>query len=57
MVDIKLYIEQQIAEIEADSRFYYPPASLFSNAPLVVIQTDLKSRHKVLTDILNKLKD
>lgn len=57
MSDIKLYLEQQIAEIESDERFSYPSASMFSNAPLAIIQTDLKSRHKVLTDILNKLKD
>ena len=57
MIDLKEYIEKQISEIESDSRFYYPSVSMFSDVPLAIIQTDLKSRHKVLTDILNKLKE
>lgn len=54
MSELKLYCEQQIAEIESDERFSYPPASLFSNAPLALIQTELKTRHKMLKEILEQ---
>lgn len=45
------WINQQIKTIEEDSRFQATPASLFSNAPLAVIQTELNTQHKLLIKV------
>ena len=49
------WLRAEIKKIEADERFKYPPATVFSNAPLALIQVELKSRHRVLTQVLKKL--
>ena len=36
-------IRARIKELEADERHSYKPASVFSNAPLAIIQTSIKS--------------
>lgn len=36
-------IEAMIAKIESDERYRYPPADVFSNAPLALIQVELKA--------------
>ena len=46
-------IDERIAEIKRDERLGYPPASVFENAPLALIQSSLKAR----IDELERLKD
>jgi len=41
-------IETMIARIEADKRNSYPPASTFENAPLALIQVELKAQVSAL---------
>ncbi|QMS78789.1 hypothetical protein [Aeromonas veronii] len=41
-------IRNKIAELEADERLHYPAASVFSNAPLALIQTDIRGQLKAL---------
>lgn len=45
------FIQDRIDEIETDPRFKERPASIFSNAPLALIQTELKSRRQTLIAI------
>ena len=40
----KADIKAQIARIKADPRYSYPPASTFANAPLALIQVELKGQ-------------
>ena len=44
-----------IAEVENDERFHYPPAQVFSNAPLALIQVELKARRRTAMAILAEL--
>jgi len=46
-------IQARLDEIEADERFHYPPANVLVNAPLALIQVELKAQHEVLTWLLN----
>lgn len=41
-------IRDKIAALEADERLHYPSASVFSNAPLALIQTDIRGELKGL---------
>lgn len=50
--NIKLWIVKQIGEIERDERYHYEPADVFINAPLALIQVDLKSRMRTLKQAL-----
>ena len=49
------FIDQQIAEIEADSRYQDKPASTFSNTPLALIQVELKAKMRALLDVQSVL--
>lgn len=48
-------IDDEIKIIEADERFDYPPAQVDINAPLALIQVDLKARHNTLTSLKDRL--
>lgn len=50
--DLLNYLNQQIAEITSDERFSYKPATVFENAPLALIQVEMKAK----VDVLKKLK-
>jgi hypothetical protein len=41
-------IKNKLAEIEADERLHYPPATVFENAPLALIQTELEAKQNIL---------
>lgn len=45
-------VQAKLAEIEADERFHYKAANVLVNAPLALIQVELKARHEVLTWML-----
>lgn len=49
------YIDQQIAEIEADSRYQDKPASTFSNTPLALIQVELKAKMRAFQSVKSLL--
>jgi len=48
----KQQIEGEIAIIEADERYNYPPANIQINAPLALIQTVMESRVQALKWVL-----
>ena len=56
-MEIKDYIQQEIDKIESDDRYNYPPANIMINAPLAIIQIEMKSRHKALTEVFTLLKE
>lgn len=49
--------EAGIAEVEADPRFGYSPARVDVNAPLALIQVDLKARRLAYKAVLDALVD
>lgn len=53
--NILYWIQEQIDQIEADERYKDRPASIFSNAPLAMIQTELKVRRQTLIETREKL--
>lgn len=48
----KKQITARIAEIKKDPRFSYPPAQVQVNAPLALIQVEMKSRVEALEWVL-----
>mgnify|MGYP003980191453 FL=1 len=50
----KAEIEKRIAELKADERLGYPPANVFTNAPLALIQVALKNEIMALTWVLKE---
>ena len=53
--ELKEYIQSEIEKIKTDERYSYPPADIFINAPLALIQVDMKARVRVLEKILKVL--
>jgi len=49
--------EAGITEVEGDPRFGYPPARVDVNAPLALIQVDLKARRLAYRAVLAELAD
>ena len=47
-------IEKRIAELKADERLGYPPANVFTNAPLALIQVALKNELMALNWVLKE---
>lgn len=50
----KVEIEKRLAELKADERLSYPPANVFTNAPLALIQVALKNEIMALTWVLKE---
>ena len=50
------YVDVELTAIHADSRFHDKPALVQINAPLALIQVELKTIHQVLTKIKSILK-
>ena len=48
----KKEIQEKLKEIESDERLSYPPASIFLNAPLALIQIELETKARTLKWIL-----
>lgn len=48
-------IEAQIAKIEEDPRYRGPSATVFANAPLAIIQTELRAVHRALCEVRDAL--
>lgn len=47
-------IKAEKERIQCDERIKYPPANVFSNAPLALIQVELDTTVKVLKWVLNE---
>ncbi len=47
-------IEKRITELKADERLGYPPANVFTNAPLALIQVALKNELMALNWVLKE---
>ena len=45
------YIDQQISEVEADDCYHYKSANIQTNAPLALIQVDLKAKMRALQSV------
>jgi hypothetical protein len=50
----KQEIEKKLAELEADERLSYPPATVYVNAPLALVQTELESKVAALKWVLDQ---
>ena len=48
-------IRAEIARIESDERYSYPPAQVQINAPLALIQVNMKSRVWALRWVLDRI--
>ena len=55
-LDLDNFIGSKIAEIENDYRYHYATASVFINAPLTLIQTEMRVKMNAYKSILEKLK-
>lgn len=53
--DTLFWIQEQIDQIEADERFRDRPASIFANAPLAIIQSQLQTKRQTLCEVREKL--
>lgn len=56
MSELLKTIDEKISEIENDARYKDRPASVFSNAPLALIQTEMKTQVKTLKWVKEQLK-
>ena len=49
------WLKAEIAKIEADSRYHDKPALVQVNAPLALIQVEMKARKQTLEEVLERL--
>lgn len=52
--ELEKFIKDEIAEIKADERYHYATASVLINAPLALIQTEMKAKMNAYKSILEK---
>ena len=55
--ELEKFIKDEIAEIETDERYHYTSASVFINAPLALIQTEMKAKLNAYKGVLEKIKE
>ena len=55
--ELEKFIKDEIAEIEADERYHYASASVLINAPLALIQTEMKAKLNAYKGVLKKIKE
>lgn len=55
--ELEKFIKDEIAEIENDERHHYASASVLINAPLALIQTEMKAKMNAYKSILEKIKE
>lgn len=55
--ELESFVGSKIAEIEADERYHYAPASVFSNALLALIQTEMRAKISAYKSVLEKIKE
>jgi hypothetical protein len=47
----------KLLEVENDERYHYASASVFINAPLALIQTEMKAKLNAYKGVLEKIKE
>ena len=55
--ELEKFIKDEIAEIEADERYHYASASVLINAPLALIQTEMRAKMDAYKSVLEKVKE
>jgi len=50
-------IEEEIQKIDDDERYHYPPADIFINAPLALIQTALSEKMNLLKKLYREIEE
>ena len=55
--ELKNFIKSEIAEIEADECYHYATASVLINAPLALIQTEMRAKMNAYKSVLEKVKE
>lgn len=55
--ELEKFIKDEIAEIEADERYHYASASVLINAPLALIQTEMRAKMNAYKGVLEKVKE
>lgn len=57
MNNLKEFLLSEIAEVENDERYHYPPADVWINAPLALEQVALKTKIATLKKVLSQIED
>jgi len=55
--ELKSWVDDKLREIEADDRFQAKPAPVQVNAPLALVQVELRTYYLVLKKIQKKLEE
>ena len=55
--ELEKFIKEEIAGIKNDKRYHYATASVLANAPLALIQTQMKAKVNAYERVLEKIKD
>lgn len=55
--ELEKFVKDEIAEIENDERYHYASASVFINAPLALIQTEMRAKMNAYKSVLEKIKE
>ncbi|AVX45022.1 hypothetical protein [Campylobacter concisus] len=55
--ELEKFIKDEIAEIENDERYHYASASVLINAPLALIQTEMRAKMNAYKGVLEKVKE
>jgi hypothetical protein len=55
--ELEKFIKDEIAEIENDERYHYATASVLINAPLALIQTEMRAKMNAYKGVLKKIKE
>ena len=55
--ELEKFIKEEIAGIKNDKRYHYATANVLANAPLALIQTQMKAKVNAYESVLKKIKD
>lgn len=55
--ELEKFIKDEIAEIENDERYHYATVSVLINAPLALIQTEMRAKMNAYKGVLEKVKE
>lgn len=55
--ELEKFIKEEIAGIKNDKRYHYATANVLANAPLALIQTQMKAKVNAYESVLEKIKD
>lgn len=55
--ELEKFIKEEIAGIKNDKRYHYATANVLANAPLALIQTQMKAKVNAYESVLEKIKE